>query len=538
MAILLVAILCGVPLLENVARADAPPSPHYFSGFVLNDSSEPVPGVEVTAWINGVQANNPAIPFVTDVDGQFGSLSEAEWMVVNGMNGENIVFKVDGIAAYITAVGTVVETPSPQWVWNPPARPEATTFAGGTTTGLKLVAAPGDTTPPAAITDLFATEATYDTVKLRWTAPGDNITDGRAIYYEVRYNTGTITADNWSSSTLVVRVVDPPQERPVPKTAGENETLSVSGLSANTTYYFAIRTYDEIGFPNGSNLSNCETIQTAANIGLQTHRFWGTVETTNGYPSANARVSAWVDGQLTHTLATDGLGHLGDYPFPSLEAHGHNGDAVTFKVEGIAAQVTQAWKYVPANDEWVPYNGPIVIVNNEIYQVALVYDSPDDTPPTVTVNTPNGGEKLKVNTPYDITWDATDDVGVTSVDISYSIDGGPDIPIISLAASNGPGTYTWTVPNTKSTACLVKVVAFDAGGNSGQDESNAVFRIYLPGDANDNGVVDNEDITATEHIILEEVSVPAPSLNRDADANEDGGIDVLDITKIEQIISP
>jgi hypothetical protein len=54
----------------------------------------------------------------------------------------------------------------------------------------------------------------------------------------------------------------------------------------------------------------------------------------------------------------------------------------------------------------------------------------------------------------------------------------------------------------------------------------------LPGDANDDSVVDILDVTAVERIIVE-LDAPTPG----ADANQDGNINSLDITKTERIIA-
>ena len=54
----------------------------------------------------------------------------------------------------------------------------------------------------------------------------------------------------------------------------------------------------------------------------------------------------------------------------------------------------------------------------------------------------------------------------------------------------------------------------------------------LPGDANDDSVVDILDVTAVERIIVE-LDAPTPG----ADANQDGDINSLDITKTERIIA-
>jgi hypothetical protein len=92
---------------------------------------------------------------------------------------------------------------------------------------------------------------------------------------------------------------------------------------------------------------------------------------------------------------------------------------------------------------------------------------PSDTePPQVTVTSPNGGETLTVGDVYTITWNATDNVGVTQTSIQYSHAGGSSYNLIDNLPGN-PGSYDWTVPNTPSTQCLIQVYAYDAAANEG-----------------------------------------------------------------------
>jgi hypothetical protein len=114
-----------------------------------------------------------------------------------------------------------------------------------------------------------------------------------------------------------------------------------------------------------------------------------------------------------------------------------------------------------------------------IANITLGASGPDVTPPTVTVNAPNGGENWTAGSAHNITWTATDNVGVTSVDILYSTDGGSTFSSVASGLANN-GTYSWTVPSTLTTNAFVEVVAHDAAGNSGQDLSNAAFTISAP----------------------------------------------------------
>ncbi len=110
---------------------------------------------------------------------------------------------------------------------------------------------------------------------------------------------------------------------------------------------------------------------------------------------------------------------------------------------------------------------------------------PDTTSPAVTVTSPNGGESWAAGSIHNITWTATDDVGVTAVDLYYSTDGGLTFTLIAAGVAN-TGSYAWTVPNAATTNAFVKVVAHDGSGNTGQDLSNAAFTITAPvGNPND-----------------------------------------------------
>ncbi|MEA1864662.1 MAG: hypothetical protein U9N46_05620 [Euryarchaeota archaeon] len=121
--------------------------------------------------------------------------------------------------------------------------------------------------------------------------------------------------------------------------------------------------------------------------------------------------------------------------------------------------------------------------------VELVEESPDvkpipytvqdfavSEPPSVTVNSPDGQENRKAGSSVIIGWTATDNVGVTSIDIAYSVDGGATYQTITTGISGGE-TYNWTIPATLSGACLVKVTAHDAAGNVGEGVSVGDFTI-------------------------------------------------------------
>lgn len=113
---------------------------------------------------------------------------------------------------------------------------------------------PADTTPPAAVTDLTAGSATETTIALSWTAPGDDGSSNEAAQYELRYATFAITEESFASATSV-------NGMPAPGAPGQIELFTVTGLAPSSTYWFAIKTADEV--PNVSGLSNVPSVATS-----------------------------------------------------------------------------------------------------------------------------------------------------------------------------------------------------------------------------------------------------------------------------------
>ncbi len=104
-----------------------------------------------------------------------------------------------------------------------------------------------DSTPPETINDLGYEDATESSVTLTWTVPGDDGSTGTATAYDIRYSTSTINLSNWSSASQV-------SGEPNPGVSGSSQSYTVNGLSGGETYFFGIRTRDEVH--NWSALSN------------------------------------------------------------------------------------------------------------------------------------------------------------------------------------------------------------------------------------------------------------------------------------------
>lgn len=111
------------------------------------------------------------------------------------------------------------------------------------------------------------------------------------------------------------------------------------------------------------------------------------------------------------------------------------------------------------------------------------------TPPSVTVTSPNGGEKWPIGSQYDASWAGTnpriDGTEVTPaihhVNLEYSTNGGRTWRSIATNEPND-GSFTWTIPNTPSTTCLMRATIYSSEGKVlGQDISDSYFSIVAEG---------------------------------------------------------
>jgi subtilisin family serine protease len=91
---------------------------------------------------------------------------------------------------------------------------------------------------------------------------------------------------------------------------------------------------------------------------------------------------------------------------------------------------------------------------------------------SIAVKTPNGGESLSIGFTYAVTWTYSGSIG--NVKIEYSIDNGVKWSTVVDSTKN-TGSYNWTVPNTPSTKCKVRIK--DAADGKPSDTSNATFSI-------------------------------------------------------------
>lgn len=95
--------------------------------------------------------------------------------------------------------------------------------------------------------------------------------------------------------------------------------------------------------------------------------------------------------------------------------------------------------------------------------------------PKVTVTSPTTATLLNTGSKHTIVWTATDNVGVKSRVIRFSSNNGSSWTLVDSALGN-TGSYSWTVPNSVSKTCKIKIAAYDAAANTSSSESG-IFEI-------------------------------------------------------------
>jgi uncharacterized repeat protein (TIGR02543 family) len=147
-----------------------------------------------------------------------------------------------------------------------------------------------DTIPPSEVTNLNTETGDYGQVILTWTATGDDGMIGIASEYDIRYvpqaNGPVVTETEWLGATSVTG-------EPAPSLAGTSESMSVGGLEPGASYYFAIKTADEV--PNWSALSNSP-------LGRA-----GSAGSVHDFVDQDISVSGKVSGDYTYTHSSDDI---------------------------------------------------------------------------------------------------------------------------------------------------------------------------------------------------------------------------------------
>jgi hypothetical protein len=102
----------------------------------------------------------------------------------------------------------------------------------------------------------------------------------------------------------------------------------------------------------------------------------------------------------------------------------------------------------------------------------------DSIPPSVRVESPNGGESISADTTISIRWTSSDNLGLSRHSVLFSSDGGRSFTTVAQGLGADTRSFDWRVPvNLATTQGRIRVIAFDMAGNATQDESDANFTV-------------------------------------------------------------
>ncbi|HXJ64580.1 MAG TPA: Ig-like domain-containing protein, partial [Actinomycetota bacterium] len=216
-----------------------------------------------------------------------------------------------------------------------------------------------------------------------------------------------------------------------------NSSRKISGLTGG----FAGPLHDEDGF--GTSLASVGDLDGAAGASMVTMATGATGDDDGGL-DRGAVYMLFLDGivqrSLTVNVTPAGAGTVAKSP---NQASYDNGTSVQ-----LTASPATGWSFSAWSGAVTGSTNPVSVVMDADKTVTATFV--DVGSPTVTLTAPNGGQTLVAGTNTNITWTATDNVAVTTVDLELSRNGaaGPYTSIATGIANTGTFSWLVTLPTT------------------------------------------------------------------------------------------
>ncbi|MCC6348216.1 MAG: hypothetical protein IT347_01320 [Candidatus Eisenbacteria bacterium] len=309
---------------------------------------------------------------------------------------------------------------------------------------------------------------------------------------------------SYSSGTYTTYVNTAGSKR---RTLVKNQVLTLDSLSAHPVFIKVID-LNGAGVPGASGDENSSSLQLKVSYGEFDMSFGGDTPGANSgsyrnvespeapamgpievykvhhHGSATSSLTDWLNATQPK-VAVVSCGNGNSYGHPTASAIGrlHNAGTHTYWTEtGAGVAPLAGWDKVSGGQvvisaTWEP-GGVDTIRGNGFADTFTNSGTPggDVQAPVASLTSPVGGETWKVGSSHTLTWTASDNTGVTGVDLAWSVDDGSSWLPIAASAPN-TGSYAWVVPATATTEARVRVVARDAAGNLGADSSFSSFTV-------------------------------------------------------------
>ncbi|MBX7219248.1 MAG: SBBP repeat-containing protein [Blastocatellia bacterium] len=308
--------------------------------------------------------------------------------------------------------------------------------------------------PPATPLGLKAIAQSDSRIFLQWQAGGDD-------------QTGFVVERSLTASDSFV---------PAGRTAAAVTSFIDDGLESDTTYFYRIRASNPGGLSVPTSPVSVTTFESPDQEPPTVHLLVpnGGEQVTAGQKLAIAWTSTDNRGVSTHQLdlSTDGGAR---FALPIAANLAGNVTAFSFQIPSDVTSATTRVR-VLARD----------VAGNEgsaISQTDFTIHPPDTIAPTVRLLAPNGGEKLKAGKSFTVVWQAADNVGIRHQELRISTDGGKTFSVVIVSGLAGTvRMFDFQIPATHppSKTVRMRVLATDAAGNTGQDDSDGDFIFKKP----------------------------------------------------------
>ena len=233
--------------------------------------------------------------------------------------------------------------------------------------------------------------------------------------------------------------------------------LQVLGLQYNTQYFWRVNATNAGGTSNWSGIWNFTTIIAAPTVPILTSPNNGAIDVRID-PTLSWNVSS---GASSYRLQLSGNASFSPTAFDSSGI-----TSASLQVSGLQKNTQYYWRVSATNvggtSNW-----------SSIWSFTT-------TQVNILLTSPNGGEKWIINSSHSITWTSKN---IVTVNIDYSINNGASWAAL-ISDYTSTGIYSWQIPNTPSSQCLIKI--YDSSNLEINDISDSTFSIITSTDLNQN----------------------------------------------------
>ncbi len=413
----------GTETKLEFAKTDGSGFTPTFEKGCLGQGTGPVPSITVTSPNGGENWQVGSVHDITWTSQEFSGNVKIEYSTDGGSSWMEVIASTEDDGVYSW---TVPNTPTTQ------ARVKVSDAATGTPSDMSDADFTISALPTINVTspnggESWCVESTHN---ITWTSTGtiENVkleysTNSGSEWITIAASTANDGTHSWvipntSSSTCLVK-------------ASEAATGTPSDVS-NALFTIAAQVIT-VTSPNGGEVWQAGTNQ---NIAWTSSCFTGNVELEYSTDGG----SSWIT--IIASTANDGT---------------HSWSVPNTPSENCLVKISDA-------ADGVPYDQ-----SDAIFTIS---PPPEDM---LTLTSPNGGETWNVGSVHNITW--TYQGLVSDVKLEYSTDAGTNWVLITASTSND-GAYSWTIPDTPSESCLVKIT--DVSNSETSDISDDLFTIFKP----------------------------------------------------------